>query len=158
MNDFYDDETILYCESDENDNDSIDANSASKTNHCTDEDAKVLSDAIERLHKNSLNGELMANDSIDANSACKTNRCSDEDANVLSDAIERLIENNLNSELMTFLKLVSKGEFPVDNVAFLLFIDLVKWFSRDDARKMRYNDTPMRFFWLGKKYYLGAVS
>ena len=153
MNDFYDDETILYCESDENDNYSIDANSASKTNHCTDEDAKVLSDAIERLHENSLNGELMANDSIDANSACKTNRCSDEDAKVLSDAIERLRENNLNSELMTFLKLVSKGEFPVDNVAFLLFIDLVKWFSRDDARKMRYNDTTMRFFWLGKKLF-----
>ena len=52
MNDFNDDETILYFETDENDNDT---NSASKTNHCSDKDTKVLSDTIERLRENNLN-------------------------------------------------------------------------------------------------------
>ena len=58
---------------------------------------------------------------------------------------------------MAFLKPVSKSEYPIDKVAFLLFIDIVKWFSKDVARKMRYNDTTIRFSCLGINY-LEAVS
>ena len=76
-------------------------------------------------------------------------KMSDDDISVFYEAIERLREHNLNKELVSFLTLVARGQFPLDNVAFLSFIDVVKWFSCEDVRSMRYNDTTMKFFWLG---------
>ena len=58
---------------------------------------------------------------------------SDDDISVFHEAIERLREHNLNKELVTFLTLVARGQFPLNNVAFLSFIDVVKWFSCEDV-------------------------
>ena len=83
---------------------------------------------------------------------------SDDDSNetnyeMFSEAMERLKTHNKGDELVTFMKLVVEGKFPLNNVAFLLFTDVVKWFSCDDTRCMRYSDTTMKFFWLGKKLF-----
>ena len=40
-------------------------------------------------------------------------------------------------------------------MAFQLFLDVVKWYSCEDSRGMRYNDNTLRFFWLGKKLFGG---
>ena len=37
----------------------------------------------------------------------------------------------------------------------MLFLDVVKWFDSEDIRSVRYNDTTMKFFWLGKKLFGG---
>ena len=58
---------------------------------------------------------------------------SNDDISVFHEAIERLREHNLNKELVTFLTLVARGQFPLDNVAFLSFMDVVKWFSCEDV-------------------------
>ena len=69
---------------------------------------------------------------------------------LLSDAIKVLKEHNVDNEVVTFLKLVSQTDVPLDNVAFQLFLDVVKWFDTEDVRSIRYNDTSMKFFCLGK--------
>ena len=72
---------------------------------------------------------------------------------LLNEAIPKFRSNDLQSEILTFLELVSEEKFPLNNVAFSLFIDVVKWFSKSDTRGMRYGDTSMKFFWLGKKLF-----
>ena len=77
----------------------------------------------------------------------------DDDVAIFYEAIDRLREHNLNEELISFLTLVAQGQFPLDNVAFLSFIDVVKWFNCEDVRSMRDSDTIKKFFWLGKKLF-----
>ena len=74
---------------------------------------------------------------------------------LLTDAIEGLKEHNVDNEVVKFLKLVSQKDFPLDNVAFQLFLDVVKWFDTEDVRSIRHNDTSMTFFWLGKHLFSG---
>ena len=74
---------------------------------------------------------------------------------LLTDAIKVLKEHNVYNEVVTFLKLVSQKDFPLDNVAFQLFLDVVKWFDTEDVRSIRHNDTSMTFFWLGKRLFGG---
>ena len=72
---------------------------------------------------------------------------------LLTDAIKVLKEHNVDNEVVTFLKLVSQKDFPLDNVAFQLFLDVVKWFDTEDVRSIRYNDTSMTFSWFGKRLF-----
>ena len=68
----------------------------------------------------------------------------------VNEAIEKLTSRYMEDELITFPELVSQEKFPLSNVAFSLFMDVVKWFSKSDTRSMRYSDTSMKFFWLEK--------
>ena len=74
---------------------------------------------------------------------------------LVSKVLEQLKNNNLKYEFLSFLELVSNDRFPLTNVAFRLFLDVVKWYSCGDSRGMRYDDTTLRFFWLGKKVFCG---
>ena len=74
---------------------------------------------------------------------------------LIDDVITVLESHGIQSDFITFLKLVADGKFPLNNVAFMLFIDVVKWFDSKDIRSVRYNDTTMKFFWLGKKLFGG---
>ena len=39
----------------------------------------------------------------------------------------------------SFFALVGKNKFPLDNIVFLLFIDLIKFYSLESATQMRCN-------------------
>ena len=41
--------------------------------------------------------------------------------------------------LLSFMRLVKSGKFPLENIAFELFLDVVKWFSVESSSLMRYN-------------------
>ena len=41
--------------------------------------------------------------------------------------------------LLSFMRLVKSGKFPLENIAFELFLDVVKWFSVENSSLMRYN-------------------
>jgi hypothetical protein len=40
---------------------------------------------------------------------------------------------------LKFFKLVQDGKFPLNNIAFELFLDIVEWFDKDESRQMRYS-------------------
>jgi hypothetical protein len=42
-------------------------------------------------------------------------------------------------KLLKFFKLVQDGEFPLINIAFELFLDIVELFDKDESRQMRYS-------------------
>ena len=56
---------------------------------------------------------------------------------------------------MKFFKLVQDGKFPLDNIAFELFLDIVEWFDKDESRQMRYSPSTLQFFGLGRKLFGG---
>jgi hypothetical protein len=37
--------------------------------------------------------------------------------------------------------MISNNEFPMDNIAYLLFLDVVKWYGSQNAVTMRYDET-----------------
>jgi hypothetical protein len=39
-------------------------------------------------------------------------------------------------KLLKFFKLVQDGKFPLNNIAFELFLDIVEWFDKDESRQM----------------------
>lgn len=50
---------------------------------------------------------------------------------------------------------MNEGHFPTNNIAFSLFCDVVEWFSKDDSRHMRYSNSTLQFFWIGRKLFGG---
>lgn len=56
-----------------------------------------------------------------------------------------------------FLFSVKSGQFPLDNVAFNLFLDVARWYAGDDSRTMRYSDTTLKFFWHSKRIFRGRL-
>jgi hypothetical protein len=56
---------------------------------------------------------------------------------------------------LKFFKLVQEGKFPLNNIAFELFLDIVELFDKDESRQMRYSPSTLQFFWLGRKLFGG---
>ena len=51
------------------------------------------------------------------------------------------------TEYISFHKLVGDGKFPLNNLAFLLFLDVVRWFGTETAiYSMRYSEE-IKLFW-----------
>jgi hypothetical protein len=68
---------------------------------------------------------------------------------------EKLKQAGKGDVLSNFLKLVYEDEFPLNNIGFTLFCDLVKWFTLQDTRQMKYSPETMQFIWVGKRLFGG---
>jgi hypothetical protein len=69
-------------------------------------------------------GELMANFSFEV---------------ILSDVGKK-------DKLLKFSKLVQDGKFPLNNIAFELFLDIVEWFDKNESLQMRNSPSTLQFF------------
>jgi hypothetical protein len=58
-------------------------------------------------------------------------------------------------EYILFNKLMSEGAFPFENIAFLLFLDVIKWHNNENIQQMRYSDTVKSFWKLGYRLFHG---
>ena len=54
-------------------------------------------------------------------------------------------------KLLKFFKLVQDGKFPLHDIAFELFLDIVEWFDKDESRQMRYSPSTLQFFGVREK-------
>jgi hypothetical protein len=54
-----------------------------------------------------------------------------------------------------FNNMISNNEFPMDNIAYLLFLDIVKWYGSQNAVTMRYDETVTKFWRVGYKLFHG---
>ena len=68
---------------------------------------------------------------------------------LLPNVISELSDVDKVDGIMNFFKLVNEKRFPLDNIAFDLFLDVVKWFSVSSTTLMRYNPTTKAFWRLG---------
>ena len=66
-----------------------------------------------------------------------------------------LSANGQLPQWIRFNKLLAHQNFPTNNIAYLLFLDIVDFFSSDTAFSMRYNDQTKQFWTLGYKLFKG---
>jgi len=59
--------------------------------------------------------------------------------------MENLAACGLADSMTSFFEMVSAGTFPLDNISFLLWSDVVNWYKMKSTTNMRYSDTKM--FW-----------
>lgn len=74
---------------------------------------------------------------------------------LLPKVIETLKLCGRHTEWVNFMRLVSKGEFPLDNIAYQLFLDVVKFYSSSNIHSMRYTKDVKDFWALGYKLFRG---
>ncbi|KAK3086499.1 hypothetical protein FSP39_019282 [Pinctada imbricata] len=90
-----------------------------------------------------------------------------EDAKVIHEAYLRELGSMLpkviealetEGQLETYLKfnrLLAAGDFPMTNICYLLFLDLVEWFSCPTTTLMRYRSETLKFWQIGYKLFHG---
>jgi hypothetical protein len=54
---------------------------------------------------------------------------------VFQDVLDKLSDVGKKDKLLKFFKLVQDGKFPLHNIAFELFLDIVEWFDKDESRQ-----------------------
>ena len=64
-------------------------------------------------------------------------------------------QDGLDIVMTHFFEMVSNEGFPLDNIAFLLWTKVVKWFSCTSTTAMRYSDTTKLFWKLGLRIFGG---
>ena len=64
----------------------------------------------------------------------------------LPDALSMLQENGSLMDFTHFFKVLVDGKYPVDNIAFRLFLETVRWFSLDTTSQMTYWDDTKTFW------------
>jgi hypothetical protein len=78
-------------------------------------------------------------------------RTDDDEREILIKLIPSVVETMKNhGQLETWIQfnqLLSTQSFPMDNIAFLLFLDVVRWYGTTSTTQMRYNDTAVNKFW-----------
>lgn len=60
--------------------------------------------------------------------------------------VDKLQELGMIELWKTFYTMLSNGTFPVDNIAFLLFLDVLKWYGKSKTLAMRYDETVCKFW------------
>ena len=70
---------------------------------------------------------------------------------VFQDVLDKLSDVGKKDKLQKFFKLVQDGKFPLNNIAFELFLDIVQWFDKDVSRQMRYSPSTLQFFLVREK-------
>ena len=75
--------------------------------------------------------------------------------NLLPRVLQELGRVGKSDTFVKFLELVNERKFPLNNIAFSLFCDVVSWYSLSDTRSMRYSEDTIQFFWVGLKLFGG---
>lgn len=69
--------------------------------------------------------------------------------------LQRLQEENIGNVFLDCFQQIHAGTHPVDNIAFLLWAEVVKWFSTDITSKMRYSKKTKKFWKAGWRLFGG---
>jgi hypothetical protein len=63
---------------------------------------------------------------------------------ILPGFLQKLHHENLCYDFCNFVKLVCNKKFPLTNISFLLFLDVVRWYSLPRTSMMTYKDDTMK--------------
>lgn len=75
--------------------------------------------------------------------------------NLIPAVLKNLAEVGCDETFVEFLNQVNNGEFPLQNISFLLWMEVVKWFSCDNTCRMRYSNATKTFWKLGYRVFGG---
>ena len=65
-------------------------------------------------------------------------------------------QETIHTERFThYLKLMSSEKFPISNMCYQLFNDVIHWYSCVSSTEMRYGDDTNKFWYIGKRLFHG---
>ena len=59
-------------------------------------------------------------------------------AKMLPKILDEFSKYGMENDLLTFFHLVSENRFPFSNIAFMLWLEIVRWYGQDSSSTMRY--------------------
>ncbi|MEW8548751.1 MAG: hypothetical protein AB2693_35060, partial [Candidatus Thiodiazotropha sp.] len=75
--------------------------------------------------------------------------------NLLPKVLNTLFESGKLHSYLKFNRLLANKELPMNNICFLLFTDLVEWFSCNNTSMMRYQAETVQFWRIGYRLFHG---
>ena len=75
--------------------------------------------------------------------------------NMLPNVLDELSEYGLETDLLVFFQLVCENRFPFSNIAFQLWIEIVRCYRQNSSTAMRYMDKTKMFWKLGWRIFGG---
>lgn len=78
----------------------------------------------------------------------------DDAVNILQDVIQILSrESRLDQVILTFFRQVKENRFPLNNISFLLWYEVVQWYECRTTTRMRYSEETKTFWKLGYRLF-----
>ena len=76
-------------------------------------------------------------------------------SDLLPAVLQTLQEEGQLETYMAFNFLSASQEFPTKNICYLLFLDLVDWYSCENTSRMRYRTQTVKFWQIGYRLFYG---
>ena len=74
---------------------------------------------------------------------------------LLPKVLKSLEDVGQKESFLKFMRLLASGTFPLHNICYLLFLDIVEWFSCDSTTHMRYGHETVKFWQIGYRLFHG---
>ena len=75
---------------------------------------------------------------------------------ILPNSINSLKDVGMYNEWINYIRILGSNEFPLKNIAHLLFLDVCRWYQCGNTVSMRYSPPEIKHFWLlGYKLFHG---
>ena len=74
---------------------------------------------------------------------------------LLLKVLKSLEDVGQKESFLKFMGLLASGTFPLHNICYLLFLDIVEWFSCDSTTHMRYGHETVKFWQIGYRLFHG---
>ena len=74
---------------------------------------------------------------------------------LLPKILKSLEDAGQKESFLKFMGLLAFGTFPLHNICYLLFLDIVEWFSCDSTTHMRYGHETVKFWQIGYRLFHG---
>ena len=72
---------------------------------------------------------------------------------ILPNAINSLKDAGMYTEWINYIRMLGSNEFPLKNIAHLLFLDVCRWYQYGNTVSMRYSPEIKHFWLLGYKLF-----
>ena len=74
---------------------------------------------------------------------------------LLPNVLKSLEDVGQKESFLKFMGLIASETFPLHNICYLLFLDIVEWFSCDSTTHMRYGHEIVKFWQIGYRLFHG---
>ncbi|XP_071137033.1 uncharacterized protein [Mytilus edulis] len=117
-----------------NDHESMVTSSEMSTRHTQTEDSAVIN-----LNETNTNDQVLLKEILQ----------------LVPTVLENLKSCNKQDMYVKFHTLINENKLPMNNIAFLLFSDVVEWFSKSNTHAMRYSQDVKQFWKVGHELFKG---
>ena len=129
---------------------------------------KFCKNLFQTPKSNQNEGNDFENDEIQMEVCCPSGKeilqCDSEsiEINDMIDLLPKVLKSledvGQKESFLKFMGLLASGTFPLHNICYLLFLDIVEWFSCDSTTHLRYGHEPLSFGKLDIGYFIENSS